>query len=227
VDIEFAWDENHLYILQCRSLAVSKEIGHVSFPKDLPKEQIVFTNSRIVSNSIIPDIEYVVYVCPKAYGRLSTYEEKLKVGRVVSQLNRQFHDKRYALFGPGRWGSNDINLGVKVGYEDINRTLILGEIAFEKEGYTPEVSYGTHFFNDLIEAQIAPIAIFPDDTDTIFKEDFFKRASNQLSSLASDFAVYDSVVYVIHVPTSNNGQLLHVYQNNEEQKGIGFVGPRE
>ncbi|MFC1813196.1 PEP/pyruvate-binding domain-containing protein [Thermodesulfobacteriota bacterium] len=227
VDIEFAWDENHLYILQCRSLAVSKEIGRVSLPKGLSKEKIIFTNNQIVSSSIISDIEYVVYVCPKAYGRLSTYDEKLKVGRVVSQLNRQFHNKRYALFGPGRWGSNDINLGVKVGYEDINRTLILGEIAFEKEGYTPEVSFGTHFFNDLVEAQIAPIAIFPDHIDTIFKEGFFKQASNQLSAMAPDFAVYDSVVHVVHVPAYNNGQLLHVYQNNEEQKGVGFIGPRE
>ena len=227
VDIEFAWDENHLYILQCRSLAVSKEIGQVSLPKGLSKEKIIFTNNQVVSSSIISDIEYVIYVCPKAYGRLSTYDEKLKVGRVVSQLNRQFHEKRYALFGPGRWGSNDINLGVKVGYEDINRTLILGEIAFEKEGYTPEVSFGTHFFNDLVEAQIAPIAIFPDHPDTLFKEGFFKQATNQLSSITSEFAAYDSVVHVVHVPTANNDELLHVYQNNEEQKGIGFVGPRQ
>jgi len=226
VDVEFAWDDNRLYILQCRSLAVSKEIGQVFLPKDLSQEQIVFTNNQVMSSTIISDIEYVVYVCPRAYGRLSTYDEKLTVGRIVSRLNRQFHDKRYALFGPGRWGSNDINLGVKVGYEDINHTLILGEIAFEKEGYTPEVSFGTHFFNDLVEAQITPIAIFPDRADFIFKEDFFKRAFNQLFSMASDFAAYDSVVQVIHVPASNDGQFLHVYQNNEEQQGIGFIGPQ-
>ena len=172
VDVEFAWDDDHLYILQCRSLATSKEIGDVHFPEDIPREQILFTNDKVVSNSIVEDIEYVVYVCPKAYEKLSTYEDKLSVGRIVGHLNQTLHDKRYALFGPGRWGSNDINLGVKVGYQDINRALILGEIAFEKAGYTPEVSYGTHFFNDLVEAQITPVAIFPDDADAIFKEDF-------------------------------------------------------
>jgi len=227
VDIEFAWDDEHLYILQCRSLAISKDIGEVLLPRDLPEDQVVFNNNQVVANSIIPDIEYIVYVCPRAYGTLSTYDEKFSIGRVVSHLNRLLHDKRYALFGPGRWGSNDINLGVKVGYEDINNTLILGEIAFEKEGYTPEVSYGTHFFNDLVEAQIAPIAIFPDHIDTIFKENFFLQSSNQLASIAADYASHEAVVHVIHVPKSNQDQLLHVYQNNEEQKGIGFLGNPE
>lgn len=227
VDIEFAWDNEHLYILQCRSLAVSKDVGEVVLPKDLKQEQIIFTNNQVVSNSIIPDIEYIVYVCPKAYGKLATHDDKLAVGRVVGHLNRRLHDKRYALFGPGRWGSNDINLGVRVGYEDINHTLILGEIAFEKEGYTPEVSFGTHFFNDLVEAQIAPIAILPDHADTIFKEDFFLKATNQLSSMDSDLDSYGSVVHVIHVPTSSKGRLLNIYQNNEKQQGIGVLAPRK
>ena len=224
VDIEFAWDDKHLYLLQCRSLAVSQNIGEVELPKDLPKEQIIFTNTQVVSNTIIPDIEYVVYVCPRCYGKLSTYDEKFAVGRVISRLNTLFEDKRFALFGPGRWGSNDINLGVRVGYEDINHTLILGEVAFAREDYTPEVSFGTHFFNDLVEAQIAPVAIFPDQTDTIFNEEFFKKSPNQLSSIAAEFESYQTVVHVVHVPSSGDGRFLQVFQNNEVQKGIGFLG---
>ncbi len=125
---------------------------------------------------------------------------------------------------PDDGGSNDINLGVRVGYEDINHTLILGEIAFSKEGYTPEVSFGTHFFNDLVEAQIAPVAIFPDQGDTIFKEEFFTGAPNQLSSIAPEFGAFQAVVHVVHVPPSSEGRFLQVYQNNETQEGIGFLG---
>ena len=224
VDVEFAWDGDHLYILQCRSLAVSRDIAEVELPKDLPKEQVIFTNSQVVSGAVIPNIEYIVYVCPRSYGTLSAVDEKLGVGQVVSRLNRLLQDKRYALFGPGRWGSNDINLGVRVGYEDINHTLILGEVAFLKEGYTPEVSFGTHFFNDLVEAQITPIAIFPDDVDTVFKEAFLTESPNQLLLMATEFESYQSVVHVVHVPSVTEGQLLQVYQNNEEQEGIGFIG---
>jgi hypothetical protein len=224
VDIEFAWDNEHLYILQCRSLAVSQDIGEVELPTDLPQEQIIFTNNQVVSSTIVTDIEYIIYVCPRCYGRLSTYDEKLAIGRVISHLNRLLQDKRFALFGPGRWGSNDINLGVRVGYEDINHTLILGEVAFAREDYTPEVSFGTHFFNDLVEAQIAPVAIFPDQTDTIFNEKFFMESSNQLSFLAAEFESYQTVVHVVHVPSCGEGKFLQVYQNNEEQEGIGFLG---
>ena len=102
--------------------------------------------------------------------------------------------------------------------------MILGEVAFLKEGYTPEVSFGTHFFNDLVEAQITPIAIFPDDVDTVFKEAFLTESPNQLLLMATEFESYQSVVHVVHVPSVTEGQLLQVYQNNEEQEGIGFIG---
>ncbi len=122
MDVEFAWDQDKLYLLQCRTLSVREEITQVVLPSDVPNESILFTNSRVVFNAVIPNVEYVVYVDPKAYGRIPDYDGKLAVGRVVSRLNRSLEGRRYALFGPGRWGSNDINLGVRVGYEDINRT---------------------------------------------------------------------------------------------------------
>ena len=194
----------------------------VELPKG-PGETILFTNERVVSNSIVKDMEYIVYVDPKAYGKLPRFEDKVAIGRVVSRLNRLLEGKRYGLFGPGRWGSNDINLGVRVGYEDINRTLILVEIAFEEDGATPEVSSGTHFFNDLVEARIVPIALFPDQPDTIFEEDFFRNSHNQLLSFSSDFSPYESVVRVVHVPESANGRFLQIYQDSEGQRGIGFL----
>ncbi|MBN2123814.1 MAG: PEP/pyruvate-binding domain-containing protein [Deltaproteobacteria bacterium] len=223
VDVEFAWDQGTLYILQCRTLAVAEDLQAVSLPEDVPREDILFTNQRIVSNSIIQDIEYFVYVDPKAYSRLTSYEEKFGVGRAVSRINRALEEKRYGLFGPGRWGSNDINLGVRVGYEDINRTLVLGEIAFAEDGSTPEVSFGTHFFNDLVEARIVPIAIYPDQTECVFREDFFLRMPNQLERLAPDFGSYAPVIRVLHLPECTGGKYLHVYQDGDGQRGLGFL----
>jgi hypothetical protein len=101
-----------------------------------------------------------------------------------------------------------------VGYDDINHSLILGEIAFEEKGYTPDVSYGTHFFNDLVEAQITPMAIFPDQADTIFKENLILQAPNQLKSMVSDLATLESVVQVIHIPSFTDGLLLQVFLDN-------------
>ncbi len=224
VDVEFAWDHGKLYLLQCRTLSMQTALEPVSLPEDIPRNRILFTNNMGVTNGLIQDIEYVVYVDPKTYNRITRYEEKAEIGHVVGEINRLLAEKRYALFGPGRWGSNDINLGVRVGYEDINNTLILGEIAFEADGSAPEVSYGTHFFNDLVEANIVPIAIYPGQQGTFIDENFLLETANQLPSALPDHARHASVVHLIHVPVSKNGQLLHIHQDGKNQTGMGFFG---
>ncbi len=222
VDMEFAWDESKLYILQCRPLLVTENAGKIIVP-DVAGEGVLFTTDHFVSNDAVLDIEYIVYVDPKAYARLDTAGEKLEIGRVVNRLNRILGTKRYGLFGPGRWGSNDINLGVRVGYQDINKTLVLGEVAFEEEGGAPEVSYGTHFFIDLVEASIISVAIFPDKHGTIFNEDFFMNTLNTLSDLAPDVAAFSRVVHVIHVPSVADGRYVQIYQDASSQRGVGFL----
>ncbi|OPY91051.1 MAG: phosphoenolpyruvate synthase [Syntrophaceae bacterium PtaU1.Bin231] len=223
VDVEFAWNEGKLFLLQCRTLAITGGTEPIVVPEDLPRDAVLFTNNRVVWNAAVRDIEYVVYVDPKAYNRLPSYEDKIAVGRIVHRLNRLFEDKRYALFGPGRWGSNDIQLGVRVGYEDINRTKILAEIAFEENGATPEVSLGTHFFSDLVEAHIVPVALYPDHLATTFREDFFLGSGNQLAELLPEYARFADVVRVIHLPGCTQGLHLHVYQDARSQKGVGFL----
>ena len=227
VDIEFAWDENKLYILQCRSLSTRKELEKVIIPEHLSKEQILFTTRSGLSNSIVHDLEYIVYVNPRAYDLLTTVEEKMRVAHVVNLLNKSLAGKRYALMGPGRWGSNDINLGVRVTYADINNTKVLVEVAFAKEGYTPEVSYGTHFFQDLVEADIVIVPLFPDDPSAILNEKFLLNSQNILSEIAPEAKDHDEVVRVIHVPTARPGQFLQVYLDLYNQKGVGFVGSKQ
>lgn len=226
VDVEFVWDGELLYIVQCRSLALHKERGAVELPQEIPPDQLLFTNDRVMYSGLAANIEYIVYVDPKAYDRLASKEEKLSIGRAVSRLNRLLQDARFALFGPGRWGSNDINLGVRVSYSDINHTLVLGEVAFAENGSTPEVSYGTHFFNDLVEAGILSVAIFPDQGGVAFNEPFLHRAPNRLQSLAPELAPYEDVVHVIHVPEATGGRYLYVYQDDIGQRGVGCFQPR-
>ena len=223
VDVEFAFDDNKLYIVQCRTLSVAED-REITMPEDVPEERIVFRNNKIISGGSVENLEYLVYVDPKAYSKLETYEEKLEIGKVVSRINKHMESKRYALFGPGRWGSNDINLGVKAGYQDINHTLVLGEVAFKGDGSTPEVSYGTHFFNDLVESGIVHVAIFPDDENCFFNEDFFLNPNfNQLDTFCPEDAQWASVVHVIHIPECCDNFKLNVFQDSRNQKGAGFL----
>ena len=223
--MEFAWDDEKLYILQCRSLSVRRETRPAVIPSGIAEQDRLFMTSQGISNAIIENIEYIVYVDPRAYDRIPTVALKQKVGRAVGQLNYRLAGKRYALLGPGRWGSNDINLGVRVTYSDINTTKLLVEIAFAREGYTPEVSYGTHFFQDLVEADIAIMPLYPDAPGCMLGEEFLLGAENSLGKLDKGLRDLAEVIRVIHVPSARGGRMLHVYLDEEKQEGIGIFGP--
>jgi len=225
VDIEFAWDAGRLYLLQCRSLSVRREPERVEMPQGLARERVLFATSSVFASGVVPDLEYVVYVDPRAYDRLPTYEAKMRVAAAVNVLNRQLGERRYALMGPGRWGSNDINLGVRVSYASINKTKLLVEIAFAREGATPEVSYGTHFFQDLVEADIVVTSLYPDEPGASFNEAFLLGAENLLPALAPEVADCKDAVRVIRVPLVTGGDLLHVYMDAGKRKGLAVFGP--
>jgi hypothetical protein len=224
--MEFAWDGDKLHLLQCRPLSTRKEMENVVIPEDISREQVLFTAEGGLSNSVLHDLEFIVYVDPRDYDRLETYDEKRRIARVVNLLNRNLAEKRYALMGPGRWGSNDINLGVPVSYADINKTKLLVEIAFARDGYTPEVSYGTHFFQDLVEADIVMIPLFPNNPGAFFNEDFLMNAENLLKTFAPELTDCERTVRVVHVPSARTDEFLHVYLDGHTQKGLGLLGPR-
>ena len=224
VEVEFAWDEGKLYLLQCRALAASALVGKVSLPEGIDPQKVLFTCDSVLFSSAVKDIEYIVYVDPAAYSRLSTLEERTGVGRAVGRINRLLGTRRYALFGPGRWGTNDVKVGVRISYEDINRTKVLAEIALRDIGASPEPSFGTHFFNDLVEANIVPVAIYPDNPGTVFKEDFFEFSPDCLSTLDPHNPAAGTL-RVINVPACSDGQYLQVYLDSERQKGVGFLSP--
>jgi hypothetical protein len=227
VDIEFAWDRDTFYLLQCRSLSVRKEHQKVSIPADVAQQNVFFTTSTSLSSTLVADLEYVVYVDPRAYDRLPTYDAKMKIAASINLLNKQLAGRRYALMGPGRWGSNDINLGVRVTYSNINNTTLLLEIAFAKEGGTPEVSYGTHFFQDLVEADITVASLFPDDPGSYFNEPFVLNSENLLSAIAPEMQECEAVVRVINIPAVRDGDYLHVYMDATTRSGMGVFGPRQ
>jgi hypothetical protein len=226
VDIEFAWDQEKLYVLQCRSLSLRREMERVVIPTGVPTEDKLFVTHTGLSNAAIADIEYVVYVDPRAYDRLDTVEKKHKVGWAVGQLNKRLAGSRYALLGPGRWGSNDINLGVRVTYSDINNTRLLVEIAFARDGYTPEVSYGTHFFQDLVEADIAIMPLYPDTAGNSLNEEMLLHAENALAGMDPSLAEMAGVVHLLHMPAVAGGRLLHVFLDAQTQEGIGLFAPK-
>ena len=109
------------------------------------------------------------------------------VGRAVGRLNKLLPKRQFILIGPGRWGSRgDIKLGVPVTYSDINNSAMLIEVARQKGNYLPDLSFGTHFFQDLVEASIRYLPLYPDDPHG-FKE-LFLRHRARLAELLPEFS---------------------------------------
>ncbi len=224
VDIEFASDGKDLYLLQCRPQGRGSENLPSTIPHDLPREDILFTAKRYVSNGRVPDISHIVYVPPQQYGEIADIETLLDVGRVISRLNMILPKRQFVLMGPGRWGSRgDVKLGVSVTYSDINNTAMLIEIGIKKGNYLPELSFGTHFFQDLVEAQIRYLPLYPDDKGIIFNEDFLLNSINALPALLPEFESLQNVVRVIDVPVVNGGGKLRILMNGDLGEAVGFL----
>ena len=117
----------------------------------------------------------------KGYGDIRHGNTRLAHRASFEAYKGSIPKNKFILMGPGRWGSRgDIKLGVPVNYGDIKNTSLLIEIAKEKGGYIPELSFGTHFFQDLVETNIKYLPLYPDNKNIIFNEDLLVNSINNL-----------------------------------------------
>jgi pyruvate,water dikinase len=228
VDIEFAHDGNHLYLLQCRPQSHGHAHQPPAIPRDVPADRLLFTANRYITNGTVLGITHIVYVDPQRYGELKNRADFLAVGRAVSKLNQVLPRRRFILMGPGRWGSRgDIKLGVSVSYSDINNAAMIIEIARKRKDYVPELSFGTHFFQDLVEASIRYLPLYPDDGGVVFNEAFLAQTKSILGDILPEFASLAETVRVIDLSESADGQVLQVLMNGERDEAVGVLVKEE
>ncbi len=231
VDIEFTTDivpgypqpDFIVQLLQCRSQVSHAPGEEVAIPTDVSQEDTLFTANHLVPQGKVQRIRYVVFVDPEAYAHLPDETTRLQLARVVGKLNQVLDKKRFVLMGPGRWGSANIDLGVKVTYADIYNAAMLIEIGLSGGSSTPELSFGTHFFLALVEAEIHPLALYPDQGKTAFNWRFFRESPNMLPDLLPDCAQYADTIRVIDVSRETRGRLLEVIMDGETSQALGYL----
>ena len=223
VDIEFASDGRQFYLLQCRSQSFIADAAPAPIPHDVPPDRVLFSTRRYVSNGRVPDLTHIVFVDPDAYAALQTMQELTDVGRAVGRLNKLLPRRQFVLIGPGRWGSRgDIKLGVRVTYSDINNSAMLMEVAARRGSSVPDVSFGTHFFQDLVESAIRYLPVYPGEPDVVFNEPFLREAPSVLGELLPEYAHLGRAVRVIDVPHATGGLVLRVLLNADAEEALGM-----
>lgn len=231
IDTEFTaavGDDGRIRInlLQCRPMRLPGVTGRVLLPENIPPERVLFRSARTISGGITPPIRFLLYIDPERYGAIESPEVKRSLGRVVGRINGHpdVARGRILMMGPGRWGSSNIHLGVNVTYSDINNTTVLVEMAREEAGQVPEVSYGTHFFLDLVEARIIYLPVYPNDPEAEFNRRIFEGLPNVLAKLLPDAERFGGIVRVFDLPSAAGGLHAHVVADPQSQKAVCYLG---
>jgi hypothetical protein len=230
VDIEFALSitpqpleaEYTVHLLQCRPL-VSPEGAGVEIPDGIPEQDVVLMACKLVPQGMVSGVRYIAYVDPKRYNQAPDHVTKLELARVVGRLNKRLEGEQFILMGPGRWGSSNLDLGVKVTYADIYNARVLVEIPLTRGGSTAEASYGTHFFQDLVEAGIFPLPVTPGEDGATLNYEYLTQSPNVLPQLLPADATYAEYVRVIDVPAVSEGRYLEIVMDGEQEKAVGYL----
>ena len=192
---------------------------------------MIFATHRVVPEGSVKNIRYVVFITPDGYYSLPTEGARRELARAVGQLNSKLEGQVFICVGPGRWGTSNPDLGVPIGYADIYNTRALIELSGEGVGTAPEPSYGTHFFQDLVEAQIYPLAILLDDASSIFKHDFFYESANCVGKFLPEASqpdwVFKNCLRVIDVQSFRKGWALNLVMDDDKSRAAAFLLPAE
>jgi hypothetical protein len=214
-------------LLQCRPQSFLKDTEAVKLPEALEKAEIIFATRFMVPRGHVSDIRHVLFVPPEAYYALPTDQARKNVGGIIGRLNTILPEKSFICVGPGRWGSLNTDLGVYVCYSDICNTAALVEISGKGIGPAPEPSLGTHFFQDLMEAQIYPLAVNLDQPDADFRRAFFYETPNHLLERSNCDQSSCQSVRLIDIADYRADHHLTLVMDDEAGLAVAHLSPNE
>ena len=202
VDIEFTANFKEdgsfkINIVQCRPLQTRGLGKSIEIPKLLNKKDCLFSSKgNFMGGNIRLPIDCIVYVSADEYLDL-TEVDKYKIARQIGILNTLLKGKNTMLMGPGRWGTSTPSLGVPVHFTELNNMSVMCEIAYSDRDVVPELSYGSHFFQDLVETGIFYVSLFDNKENVVFNEDALKERENIASRFSKSIntdviKVYDT-----------------------------------
>ncbi|TVQ36331.1 MAG: pyruvate, phosphate dikinase [Spirochaetaceae bacterium] len=230
VDIEFTANmcsdgSYSIDIVQCRPFHASAEEEEPLDPiPELTDGQILIRSTGgVIGHGRQIALDRIIYVSPEAYTRLTEsrrYALARLIGRITKHQEPSAHE--IMMIGPGRWGSSTAALGIPVSFGDINNVAVLMEVDALHEGLVPDLSLGTHFFNDMVEMNMLYVAHFLARPENRLDRSFLENAPSSLLKLFPDAADWEQVVRVIDTP---GGCEIVLQADAVEQTCVVYTSP--
>ena len=228
VDVEFTVNFNkageiQVNLLQCRPFQTIGLGGRSPRPRAIGDgETVLRLEGGFMGGNVALPIALVILVDPEPYSRLSL-SEKYSVARLIGRLNRSVVDQDTTptlLLGPGRWGTSTPAMGVPVHFAEINHISALAEISYRDGSLIPDLSFGSHFFHDLIETRIFYLAIYPEQPEVLFNRQWFLDQPNRLAALYPEDTALAAVVRVVDTRAAG----LTIHADVTSQQVLGYLG---
>jgi len=211
VDIEFTANFNSegnfkFNLLQCRPLQTKRtgnqEITQTKsadsvckIPKS-EKENIFFSSTgNFMGGNVRISLDYVIFVRAENYLALAE-RDKYQTARIIGMLNQKLKGSSIMLIGPGRWGTTTPSLGVPVHFSELCNMAVMCEVSYKQGNLIPELSFGSHFFQDIVEAGIFYAAIFNGEDDVIFNPNYILDKLNLLEDILPSEKSYNQVIHL-------------------------------
>jgi len=223
VDPLAAQSEVYITLLQCRPQSALSDGGEVDLPALLDPADVVFATRRMVPRGKVTGIHWVLFVPPEGYFSLASPAERNRLERAIGSLNAALKDETFICVGPGRWGTSTPDLGVSIAYGDIYHTHALVELTGKGIGPDLEPSFGTHFFQDLMEAHIYPLNVNLDDRDSVFNRGFFDKTPNRLPDFLAADETLLRTLRLLKVDDFRPGHSLSLVMNDDAGKAVAFL----
>ena len=234
VDVEFTTNlsgnsgDYKINIVQCRPLQVKEGGNIIDPPADIePADIVLAAHGAVIGQGRTCPVDTLIYVTPSSYGQL-TIADRHTVARIIGRLTHlnELKDQTILLAGPGRWCTSSPELGVPTRFSDINTVSAICEIVAMREDLIPDVSLGTHFFNDLVEMEMLYFALFPERPENVLNEEFLTGALNQLATLLPADAAWSDTVRVVTSADLPGGRAMFLNANPLKQRVVGYLGDK-
>lgn len=206
VDIEYTvnMDEAGAFVvnlLQCRPLYQGRSGERVDLRGLRLAETLFDLRDSSMGASGHRPIDTVVWIDPKGY-HAYPYGKKATLAAAVGKVNRHYRGsgKGLLLLAPGRLGTSSPELGIPLSFGEITSFCVVCEVSDRQAGFTPELSYGSHMFQDLVEAEIAYGAVWGDAKTAAYRPELLDRWEDQFPALCPEYPELHGMVRVFETP---------------------------